>query len=73
MFWSCLRAQKIWNCSGIFQLGFVGLLPSFLDLLWKMMMEDDCEENIIALVVTIAWSIGLIAMKFEMEERRKGN
>ena len=37
------------------------------------MMEDDCEENIIALVVTIAWSIGLIAMKFEMEERRKGN
>ena len=57
VFWSCPRAQKIWNCSGIFQLGFVGLLPSFLDLLWKMMMEDDCEENIIALVVTIAWSI----------------
>ena len=48
---------KIWNCSGIFQLSFVGLFPSFLDLLWKMMMVDDCEENIIDLVVTIAWSI----------------
>ena len=57
MFWSCPRAQNIWKCSGIFQPGFTGLFPSFLDLLWKMMMLDDCEENILALVVTIAWSI----------------
>ena len=57
VFWFCPRAQKNWKCFGIFQLGFVGLFPSFLDLLWKMMMVDDCEGNIIALVVTIAWSI----------------
>ena len=57
VFWSCPRAQNIWKCSGIFQPGFIGLFPSFLNLLWKMMMLDDCEENILALVVTIAWSI----------------
>ena len=41
VFWSCPRAQKVWNYSGIFQPGFVGLFLSFLDLLWKMMMVDD--------------------------------
>ena len=33
VFWSCLRAQKIWTCSGLFQFGFNGLFHTFMVLL----------------------------------------
>ena len=71
IFWSCPRAQNIWKCSRIFQPGFIGLFPSFLDLLWKMML-DDCEENILALVVTIAWSIWTNCNEVRNGGKKKG-
>ena len=57
VFWSCPRAQKIWTCSGMFQIGFNGLFHTFMDLLWKLMMVDDWNQDNIALMVTVAWSI----------------
>ena len=57
LFWSCLRAQRVWTYFRIFQSSFVGLFHAFLDLLWRLMMIDDCEQDSIAFMVTIARSI----------------
>ena len=40
--------------------------------IWKMMMLDDCEENILALVVTIAWSIWTNCNEVRNGGKKKG-
>lgn len=54
VFWSCLRTQRIWTCSGLFQLGLNGLSHTFMDLLWKLMMVDDWDQDNTELMVTVA-------------------
>ena len=41
----------------MFQIGFNGLFHTFMDLLWKLMMVDDWNQDNIALMVTVALSI----------------
>ena len=41
----------------MFQIGFNGLLHTFMDLLWKLMVVDDWDQDNIALMVTVTWSI----------------
>lgn len=54
VFWSYLRAQRIWTCSGLFQFGFNRLFHTFMDLLWKLMMVDDWDQDHIELLVIVA-------------------
>ena len=57
LFWSCPRAKRIWGCSRIFKPNYDGQFNSFLELFWKMTMNDHCDEGVIALVGRIAWRL----------------
>ena len=57
LFWSCPRAKRIWGCSGIFKPNYDGQFNSFLELFWKMTMNDHCNEGVIVLLGMIAWRL----------------
>ncbi|XP_065636023.1 uncharacterized protein LOC111983043 isoform X1 [Quercus suber] len=57
LFWSCQRARQIWQCT---KLGFAfepSAINPFFDLVWHLMMLEEYDEDKVATVVTIAWSI----------------
>ena len=55
--WSCPRAQLVWNCSKLPSSLRSGRFHSFFDLLWFLLMIESFDEENVALVVTIAWSL----------------
>ena len=56
LFWSCPRAQLVWNCSKLPSSLKSGRFHSF-DLLWFLLMIESFDEEKVALVVMIAWSL----------------
>ena len=57
LFWSCPRAKTIWSCAGFFESVSALHFDSFMELAWRMIMVDRCDENATALMVTIAWRL----------------
>ncbi|KAL4632894.1 hypothetical protein ACB092_04G084000 [Castanea dentata] len=57
LFWSCPRAKREWSCSGIFTLDGAGQFNSFMELAWKIIMVDHCDDYAVALMGTIAWRL----------------
>ncbi|KAL0001682.1 hypothetical protein SO802_015463 [Lithocarpus litseifolius] len=57
LFWSCPRAQLVWSCSKLPRSLRLGQFHSFFDLLWFLLMIESFDEEKVALVVTIAWSL----------------
>ena len=57
LFWSCPRVQLVWGCLKLPSLLRSGQFHSFFDLLWFLLMIESFDEEKVALVVTIAWSM----------------
>nr|POE69120.1 hypothetical protein CFP56_69218 [Quercus suber] len=57
LFWSFPRAQLVWSCSKLPSSLRSGQFHSFFDLLCFLLMIEAFEEEKVALVVTIAWSL----------------
>lgn len=57
LFWSCPRAQLVWSCSKLPSSLRTSQFHSFFDLLWFLLMIESFDEEKVALVVTIAWSL----------------
>ena len=57
LFWSCQRARQIWQCTKLCFASEATAIHSFFDLVWHLMMREEHDEDKIATVVTIAWSI----------------
>ena len=55
LFWSCPRAKRLWSCSGILDSVSALQFSSFMELAWKLLMVERCNENVAALMGTIAW------------------
>ena len=55
LFWLCPRAKRIWSYLGILKPDYEFQFNSFMELAWKMLMKDHCDESVVALVGTIAW------------------
>ena len=47
-FISCLRAHEVWACSKIVLLGGAFSMDSFYDLMWKMLMVDQVDVDMVA-------------------------
>ena len=57
LFWSCTKVQLVWSCSKLPSSLRSGQFHSFFDLLWFLLMIESFDEEKVALVVTIAWSM----------------
>ena len=57
LFWSCPRAKRGWSCSGILDSVSALQFSSFMELAWKLLMVERCNENVAALMGTIAWRL----------------
>ncbi|KAK9992106.1 hypothetical protein SO802_027091 [Lithocarpus litseifolius] len=57
LFWSCQRARQIWQCTKLRFAFEPTAISSFFDLIWHLMMIEEYDEDKVATVVTIAWSI----------------
>ena len=57
LFWSCQRAKQIWQCTKLRFAFEPAAINSFFDLVWHLMMLEEYDEDKIAVVVTIAWSM----------------
>ena len=57
LFWSCQRARQIWQCTKLCFASEPTAIHSFFDLVWHLMMREEHDEDKIATVVTVAWSI----------------
>ena len=61
-FWACPRAKQVWRCFGLLNLDYAGLnstsqFNNFMELAWKMIMVDHCDDSMVALMETIAWRL----------------
>ena len=57
LFCSCQQARQIWQCTKL-QFSFESsTISSFFDLLWHLLTLEVYDEDKVAMVVTIAWSI----------------
>ena len=56
-FISCLRAREVWACSKIVLPGRAFSMNSFYDLLWRMVMVDQVDVDMVARVVLLAWAM----------------
>ena len=57
LFWSCQRARQIWQCTKLRFAFEPTAISSFFDLVWHLMMFEEYDENKMATVVTVAWSM----------------
>ena len=57
LFWSCQRAKQVWQCTKLRFAFEPAAINSFFDLVWHMMMFEEHNEDKLAAVVTIAWSM----------------
>ncbi|KAL0003498.1 hypothetical protein SO802_017279 [Lithocarpus litseifolius] len=57
LFWSCQRARQIWQCTKLRFAFEPTAISSFFDLVWHLIMVEEFDEDKVATVVTIAWSI----------------
>ncbi|XP_065632260.1 uncharacterized protein LOC136068697 [Quercus suber] len=53
-FITCPRAYEVWACSKVVLLGGAFSLTSFYDIIWKMLMVDQVDVDMVARVVTLA-------------------
>ena len=53
-FITCPRAREVWACSKIVLPGGAFSMTSFYDLMWKMLMVDQVDVDMVARVVTLA-------------------
>ncbi|KAL0010199.1 hypothetical protein SO802_005307 [Lithocarpus litseifolius] len=60
LFWSCQRARQIWQCTKLSFAFEPTAISSFFDLVWHLMMIEEFDEDKVATVVTIAWSIWVL-------------
>ena len=56
-FISCSRAREVWACSKIVLPGGAFFMNSFYDLLWRMVMVDQVDVDMVARVVLLAWAM----------------
>ena len=56
-FISCLRTHEMWACSKIVLPGGAFSMNFFYDLMWKMIMVDLVDVDMVAQVVILAWAI----------------
>lgn len=52
--WHCTKAQEVWSCSKLVGLYDQSKCFSFMELLWKMIIIDQFEEEKVARMVTKA-------------------
>ena len=57
LFWQCDKAQEIWTTSGILIDSSGVRFNEFVDLLWHLKFVQHVGNEILELVITIAWSI----------------
>ena len=57
MFISCPKACEMWACSKIVLPGGAFSMNSFYDMMWKMIMVDLVDVDMVAQVVILAWAI----------------
>ena len=57
LFWSCPRAKTVWRYAGFFDSVSALHFDSFMDLAWRLIMVDRCDDTIAALMGTIAWRL----------------
>ena len=57
LFWSCPKAREVWSWSMLAVLPIRDSVQSFIELLWKLMVEDRVDEDKVAQVVCIAWTM----------------
>ena len=57
LFWFFPKAQEVWSLSGL-PLDMRGVhFPEFIDLLWYLKLVQHVGNEVLELVITIAWSI----------------
>jgi len=69
LFWSCPRAKRAWSCFGLLNPNYAVQFNNFMELAWKMIMVDHCDDSAVALVGMIAWRMWVTEMKFVMVVR----
>ena len=57
LFWNCPRAKEVCQCTKLHFVFEPSSIRSFFDLMWNLLMSDSYDEDKVAMVVTIAWSI----------------
>ena len=57
LFWSCQRVRQIWQCTKLRFVFELSAISSFFDLVWHLMMLKEYDEDKVATMVTVAWSI----------------
>ncbi|KAL0006221.1 hypothetical protein SO802_013782 [Lithocarpus litseifolius] len=57
IFISYPRAREVWACSKIVLPGGAFSMNSFYDLMWKMVMVDHIDVDMVARVVILAWAM----------------
>lgn len=55
--WDCAKAEEAGSCSKLVGLSNRSECCSFMDLMWKMVINDQVEEEKVARMVTIAWAL----------------
>ena len=57
LFWTCKRARELWECSKLVLPFTPDQSCSFKDMLWCLLVEMESSPEMIAKVVTYAWSL----------------
>ena len=57
LFWTCKRAREVWECSKLVLPFTPDQSCSFKDMLWCLLVERESSSEMIAKVVTYAWSL----------------
>ena len=57
LFWSCPKAREVWSWSKLAVLPSRDSVQSFIELLWELMVEDRVDEDKVAQLVCIAWTM----------------
>lgn len=57
LFWNYPLAKEVWQCTKLHFVFEPSSIRSLFDLMWNLLMPDSYDEDKVAMVVTIAWSI----------------
>ncbi|KAF3943745.1 hypothetical protein CMV_029722 [Castanea mollissima] len=72
LFWSCQRARSMWGCSGLFGKQLDVHFSSFLDVLWNMLMIQNCKEEKLCLAVTLVGCLWNNRNEYRHGGKKKG-
>ena len=70
-FISCSKAREVWACSKIVLPGGAFSMTSFYDLMWRMVMVDQVDVDMVARVVLLAWAMWHYRNEVRMGAQKK--